>query len=201
MFNVRRGKLVAFMVLTLALIGGAAVPVFAQATSVSTFEELKAAVEKGDEINVTKEIVVTETLVVKEDVTISGGSLKWAPADRSDQKGDQMFKVNEGKTLALKDITLDGNEQGRLINVKGGTVNLENATLQNGSTEKLEQNTSNDQNYSGGAILATENSKVTIGGGQRLGFGLSRRQLQAGTQDYPFGSGVYYQYYVGSLRR
>lgn len=165
MFNVRRGKLVAFLVLTLALIGGAAVPVFAQATSVSTFEELKAAVEKGGEINVTKEIVVTETLVVKEDVTISGGSLKWAPADRSDQKGDQMFKVNEGKTLALKDITLDGNEQGRLINVKGGTVNLENATLQNGSTEKLEQNTSNDQNYSGGAILATGGSTLTITNG------------------------------------
>ena len=158
-----------FMVLALVLVLGKT-PVFA--ASVSNFNELKDAVAVGGEINLTKDITVTETLEIDNTVSISGDSqytLTWAPTDRSDQKGDQMFKVNEGKSLTLSNITLDGDKKGRLINVKGGTVNLENAILQNGSTEKLEQNASNDQNYSGGAILATKGEKqgstVTIKGG------------------------------------
>lgn len=90
-----------------------------------------------------------------------------------------MFKVNEEKTLTLKDITLDGDNQGRLINVKGGTVNLESATLKNGSTEKLEQNANNDQNFSGGAILATSGSKVTITGGKFLNNNTGSKYLDA----------------------
>ena len=158
------------LALVLVLVSGKT-PVFA-ATDVGNFSQLEAEVAKGGEINLTQDITVTETLVIDKNVKISGGTLKWAPAVRSDQKGDQMFKVNEGKTLALKDITLDGDNQGRLINVKGGTVNLENAILQNGSTEKLEQNTNKDQNFSGGAILATKGEKlgstVTIIGGKFL---------------------------------
>ena len=158
------------LALVLVLVSGKT-PVFA-ATEVGSFDELKTEVAKGGEIKLTKDITVTETLVINNNVKISGGTLKWAPADRSDQKGDQMFKVNEGKTLALKDITLDGDNQGRLINVKGGTVNLENAILQNGSTEKLVQNAKSDQNFSGGAILATKGEKqgstVTITGGKFL---------------------------------
>lgn len=131
MFNVRRGKLVAFLVLTLALIGGAAVPVFAQATSVSTFEELKAAVENGGDIVVEGTIDVTETLEIGKEVNISGGSLKLGPNFSS----DEMFRVGKDKKLNLKSITLDGGVldgekagQGRFINVKGGTVNLEYVT-------------------------------------------------------------------------
>lgn len=139
-----------FMVLALVLVLGKT-PVFA--ATVNDFAGLKQAITDGEtSITINGDITVTETLEIKNNVTISGGSLKWAPADRSDQKGDQMFKVNEGKTLALKDITLDGDNQGRLINVKGGTVQLENAILQNGSTEPLKQNANKDQNFSGGAI-------------------------------------------------
>ena len=100
-------------------------------------------------------------------MTISGD-----PKDRpklilvKDFSEDQMFKVPEGKSLTLNDIILDGNKRGRLINVKGGTVTLKMADLQNGSTEPLKPNASNDQNYSGGAILATkgvkQGSTVTI---------------------------------------
>lgn len=156
-----------FMVLALVLVLGKT-PVFA--ANVSDFAGLKAAVNRGDSsITITGDITVTETLEIKNNVSISGGSLKWAPTDRSDQKGDQMFKVNEGKSLTLSNITLDGNKQGRLINVKGGTVDLTNAILQNGSTEKLEQNAKGDQNFSGGAILATkgvkQGSTVIIKGG------------------------------------
>ena len=155
-----------FMVLALVLVLGKT-PVFA-ATEVSDFTRLKNAVETGDSsITITGDITVTETLEIKKDVTISGD-----PKDRpklilvKDFSEDQMFKVPEGKSLTLNDIILDGNKRGRLINVKGGTVTLKMADLQNGSTESLKPNASNDQNYSGGAILATkgvkQGSTVTI---------------------------------------
>ena len=155
-----------FMVLALVLVLGKT-PVFA-ATEVSDFTGLKAAVERGENsITITGNITVTETLEIKKDVTISGD-----PKDRpklilvKDFSEDQMFKVPEGKSLTLNDIILDGNKRGRLINVKGGTVTLKMADLQNGSTESLKPNASNDQNYSGGAILATkgvkQGSTVTI---------------------------------------
>ena len=155
------------MVLALVLVLGKT-PVFA-ATEVSDFAGLKNAVENGGEITLKQNITVTETLEIKNNVTISGD-----PKDRpklilvKDFSEDQMFKVPEGKSLTLNDIILDGNKRGRLINVKGGTVQLENAILQNGSTEPLKPNASNDQNYSGGAILATKNSKVIITGGKFL---------------------------------
>ena len=43
------------------------------ATEVSTFGELKQAVETGGEIVLKKDITVTETLTVNNDVKISGG--------------------------------------------------------------------------------------------------------------------------------
>ena len=154
-----------FMVLALVLVLGKT-PVFA-ATEVSDFTGLKNAVENGGEITLKQNITVTETLEIKNNVTISGD-----PKDRpklilvKDFSEDQMFKVPEGKSLTLNDIILDGNKRGRLINVKGGTVTLKMADLQNGSTEPLKPNASNDQNYSGGAILATkgvkQGSTVTI---------------------------------------
>lgn len=174
----RRSRIyIMILALILVLVSGKT-PVFAETVNVGSFDELQRAITDGKTditINLTQDIDVTETLVIDKDVKISGENqftLKWAPTDRSDQKGDQMFKVNEGKTLALGKITLDGDNQGRLINVKGGTVNLENVILQNGSTEKLEQNAKGDQNFSGGAILATKGEKqgstVTITGGKFL---------------------------------
>ena len=168
MFKERKQNLVVLLALVLALgLVLGKTPAFA--APVSDFAGLKAAVDGSDSsITITGDITVTETLVIDKVVKISGGSLKWAPTERSDQKGDQMFKVNEGKSLTLKEITLDGNSKGRLINVKGGTVNLENVTLKNGTTEFLTENESKDQIYSGGAILATSDSEVTITGGKFL---------------------------------
>ena len=148
-----------FMVLALVLVLGKT-PVFAE--SVRDFAELKKAVEKGENsITITGNITVTETLEIKKDVVISGNPKNRPKIKLADGfSEDQMFKVNEGKSLTLNDIILDGNKRGRLINVKGGTVNLKMADLQNGSTEFIEQNASNDQNFSGGAILATKGEKL-----------------------------------------
>lgn len=158
-----------FVVLALVLVLGKT-PVFAE-TEVSDFAGLKTAVNRGDSsITITGNIIVTETLEIKKDVTISGDPKNRPKLILADGfSKDQMFKVPEGKSLTLNDIILDGKSKGRLINVKGGTVILKMADLQNGSTEPLKQNASNDQNFSGGAILATkgvkQGSTVTIKGG------------------------------------
>lgn len=156
-----------FMVLALVLVLGKT-PVFA-ATEVSDFAGLKAAVENGGEITLKQNITVTETLEIKNNVTISGDPKNRPKLILADGfSKDQMFKVPEGKSLTLNDIILDGKSKGRLINVKGGTVILKMADLQNGSTEPLKQNEKGDQNFSGGAILATKGEKqgstVTIKG-------------------------------------
>lgn len=157
-----------FVVLALVLVLGKT-PVFA--ASVSDFAGLKAAANRGDSsITITGNIIVTETLEIKKDVTISGDPKNRPKLILADGfSKDQMFKVPEGKSLTLNDIILDGKSKGRLINVKGGTVTLKMADLQNGSTEPIKQNEKGDQNFSGGAILATkgvkQGSTVTIKGG------------------------------------
>lgn len=156
-----------FMVLALVLVLGKP-PVFA--ASVSNFNELKDAVAAGGDIQLKNNITVTETLEIKKDVVISGDPKNRPKLILADGfSKDQMFKVPEGKSLTLNHIILDGKSKGRLINVKGGTVILKMADLQNGSTEPLKQNASNDQNFSGGAILATKGEKqgstVIIKGG------------------------------------
>lgn len=156
-----------FVVLALVLVLGKT-PVFA--ASVSDFAGLKAAANRGDSsITITGNIIVTETLEIEKNVTISGDPKNRPKLILADGfSKDQMFKVPEGESLTLNDIILDGKSKGRLINVKGGTVILKMADLQNGSTEPLQKvikNGKDEQNYSGGAILANEGSTVTIKGG------------------------------------
>lgn len=179
-----RSSWIFFVVLGLVLVLGKT-NVFAQATEVRDFNRLKEAVAQGGEIQVTQHITVTESLEVQNNVTISGSKLILGDGFTS----DQMFKVGKNVSLTLKDITLDsiileGEKagQGRFINVKGGTVNLENVILKNGSTEKLkaiEKNGKDEQNYSGGAILATENSTVTIVKGSFEGNNTGTKYLDA----------------------
>lgn len=153
-----------FVVLALVLVLGKT-PVFA-VTEVSDFAGLKAAVENGGEITLKQNITATETLEIEKNVTISGDPKNRPKLILADGfSKDQMFKVPEGKSLTLNDIILDGKSKGRLINVKGGTVILKMADLQNGSTEPLQKvikNGKDEQNYSGGAILANEGSTLTI---------------------------------------
>lgn len=162
MSKIRRRKGLVFLALVLALVWGA-IPVFAEAKTVNNFAELKTAVENPNvtEITINGEIEATKTLEIRRNIKISGGTLKLASTFSS----DQMFKVEENKTLNLKDITLNGNEKGRLIYVDGGTVNLEKAILKNGSTQTFKESTTHQQNYSGGAILSL-NATINIKGGE-----------------------------------
>ena len=145
--------------------------VFAATKDVLTFTQLEDAVtsaQKGDIINVKKDITVTKTLEVKEDITIKSDDKKTLTAKglkMDSVEGCNMFYVSGDKELKLENITLDGANKARLIRANGAKINLNSVTMKNGTTEHLEQTASNDQIYSGGAIFAEKASKIVINGG------------------------------------
>ena len=145
-----------FMVLALVLVLGKT-PVFA--ASVSDFDGLKNAVENGDSsITITGNITVTETLEIKNNVTISGGkTLTAGNLITSDPKSGNIFFVNEGKTLKLDGVTLDGDNKARLIYSNGGKIELKDSTLQNGCPgDKAKANPGGGVFLRGGSLTATD---------------------------------------------
>ena len=144
-----------FMILALVLVLGKT-PVFA--ASVSDFDGLKNAVENGDSsITITGNITVTETLEIKNNVTISGGkTLTAGNLITSDPKSGNIFFVNEGKTLKLDGVTLDGDNKARLIYSNGGKIELKDSTLQNGCPgDKAKANPGGGVFLRGGSLTAT----------------------------------------------
>ena len=140
------------LVLVLVLVSGKT-PVFAATVNVSNFDELKTAVTNGDEIKLTKDITVTDTLVISEDVKISGEGHTLSLPNGFTQ--DQMFKV-DGKALTLNKVTLDGKKQGRLIYSEEGTITLNESTLQNGCPgDKAKANPGGGIFLRGGSLTAT----------------------------------------------
>lgn len=144
-----------FVILALVLVLGKT-PVFA--ASVSDFDGLKNAVENGDSsITITGNITVTETLEIKNNVTISGGkTLTAGNLITSDPKSGNIFFVNEGKTLKLDGVTLDGDNKARLIYSNGGKIELKDSTLQNGCPgDKAKANPGGGVFLRGGSLTAT----------------------------------------------
>lgn len=144
-----------FMILALVLVLGKT-PVFA--ASVSDFDGLKNAVENGDSsITITGNITVTETLEIKNNVTISGGkTLTAGNLITSDPKSGNIFFVNEGKTLKLDGVALDGDNKARLIYSNGGKIELKDSTLQNGCPgDKAKANPGGGVFLRGGSLTAT----------------------------------------------
>ncbi|MBS6524843.1 hypothetical protein AAA081_07680 [Aedoeadaptatus acetigenes] len=96
-----------FVVLALVLVLGKT-PVFA-ATEVSDFAGLKAAVNRGDSsITITGNIIVTETLEIKKDVTISGDPKNRPKLILAD--GFSKDRFAEGGAIKIEDstLTIDG---------------------------------------------------------------------------------------------
>ena len=168
-----RSSWIFFVVLGLVLVLGKT-NVFAQATKVSDFNGLKKAISDGvDNITIRQDITVTESLEIKKDVTISGSSESKLILGNS-FTSDQMFKVNEKASLTLKDITLDGNQKGRLIYSDGGIISLTKAKIQNGFPgNKAEENPGGGIFLRGGSLTATDTNFTgnTPGTNQTLGKG------------------------------
>ena len=148
------------------------VDVFAANKTVSDFAGLKAAITDASvtEITLNGDLIADSTIEITRDIKISGGSIKSAMSGLTgaDIKEGNLFYIKGNHTLTLEDITLDGDNKCRLIRAQGAKLNLNNVIMKNGSTENLQRvdkNGENDQNYSGGAILAEEGSVVTIKGG------------------------------------
>ncbi|MFR1323943.1 MAG: pectate lyase-like adhesive domain-containing protein, partial [Ezakiella massiliensis] len=128
--------------LTLAmLLPMVAVPVKAAPTPVSNFAELKAAIadENVSEITLTSNIILTETLVIS-DKTITINGTGTISADSQVSVADPAANPNVKNTLfAIKNstvtfdgLTLDGNNQNRVIYSEGSELTFSNATITKG---------------------------------------------------------------------
>ncbi len=130
------------ILLTLAMIlPMVAVPVKAAPTPVSNFAELKAAIadENVSEITLTSNIILTETLVIS-DKTITINGTGTISADSQVSVADPAANPNVKNTLfAIKNstvtfdgLTLDGNNQNRVIYSEGSELTFSNATITKG---------------------------------------------------------------------
>lgn len=168
-----------FMILALVLVLGKT-PVFA--ASVSDFNELKAAVAAGGDIQLKNNITVTETLEIKNNVTITGGKiLKAGNLIKEDPNSGNIFYVNEGKSLKLDGVTLDGDNKARLIYSNGGKIELKDSTLQNGCPgDKAKANPGGGVFLRGGSLTATDTDFKNNTPGTTQGLGEGDRDLNGG---------------------
>ena len=115
--------------------------VLAKDKTVSTEEELKQAIESvsdGDTITVSGTIEVNAPLVVKNTVTLTGGSI--VASDTFSSTSGDFTKYNlislqtPEKTLTLKDIILDAKGKTLVVYCNAGKVVVDGATITGGKT-------------------------------------------------------------------
>ena len=113
----------------------------AEDKTVSTEEELKQAIESvsdGDTITVSGTIEVNAPLVVKNTVTLTGGSI--VASDTFSSTSGDFTKYNlislqtPEKTLTLKDIILDAKGKTLVVYCNAGKVVVDGATITGGKT-------------------------------------------------------------------
>ena len=109
-----------------------------KAVDVSNEDELRAAIEQGGDITLTKDIEVKEPLVIDKDVNISG---QWYYILM--QGDDTLMTVNSGNVTLDVDLIAGWNgqynewgnpddvikNQGIALEINGGTVNFENTSV------------------------------------------------------------------------
>ena len=101
-----------------------------KAVNVSNEEELRAAIEQGGDITLTKDIEVKEPIVIDKDVNIRGSSIIM-------QGNKTLMTVNSGNVTLNIDLYAgwDDNDwravknQGIALEINGGTVNFENTSV------------------------------------------------------------------------
>ena len=125
-----------------------------------TFAKAKEFATKNQNI---ENIYVVGTTDVEGEVSLEGTKAKLI---RGESFTDYLLRIGAGKTATLKNILIDGNSENNknieksLIQVDGGTLNIENgATLRNNKIKAIK-----DTATHGGAIYAS-NSTVNMTGG------------------------------------
>ena len=115
--------------------------VLAKDKTVSTEEELKQAIESvsdGDTITVSGTIEVNAPLVVTHTITLTGGSI--VASNNFTSNSNQLADFNlislktAGKTLTLKNITLNANGKSLVVFCNKGKVVVDGATITGGKT-------------------------------------------------------------------
>ncbi|MCD7947695.1 MAG: S-layer homology domain-containing protein [Oscillospiraceae bacterium] len=174
--------LFAFAVACVLIIAGLTLSVHATDLIVSSEADIQSAISSAtsnDIIIIQNDITLSGTLSIPSgaDVTItslSGAETLIIPGGMLSRH----FIVPASATLTLQEIALDGSNSGGGIKVSGGTLNLDDVTIENcyGSYG----------NAYGGAIYAESASSVTINGGSITG----NRAASAGGGIYAISSDV-----------
>lgn len=113
------------------------VDVFAANHPVNDFAELRDAIadaENGDEITVTKNIELTETLVIRgKNITLKANNLLINARDAltTDEVKNTMFVIKDS-SVKFDGLTLSGSEKNRIIYSENSTIELNNASISNG---------------------------------------------------------------------
>lgn len=114
-----------------------AVPVKAAPVNVGTFDDLKAAIanaQDGDTITVTSNIELTETLVIDgKNITLSGNTISIIAKNAltTDEVKNTMFVI-KNSTVKFDGLTLAGNSMNRIIYSENSTIELNNASINDG---------------------------------------------------------------------
>ena len=130
-------KIISILLTLAMLLPMVAVPVKAEAKTVSSFDELKAAIgsaENGDTITVTSNITLTETLVISgKNIIFSANNLFINARDAltTDDVKNTMFVI-KNSTVKFDGLTLAGNSKNRIIYSENSTIELNNASINDG---------------------------------------------------------------------
>ena len=125
------------ILLTLAMIlPMVAVPVKAAPESVGTFGDLKAAIadENVSEITVSSNITLTETILIEnKNITLSGNIsiLATESLTNNNDVKNTMFVI-KNSTVKFDGLTLAGNSKNRIIYSENSTIELNNASINDG---------------------------------------------------------------------
>lgn len=134
----------------------------ANGTDISSIQELKEAIAQNESVNLTQSLTITEEIIIPNTYngiikgnghTLILGSIV-----------ENMF-VSNGATVEFQNITLDGDNKGRLVKANGGTLSFNASKLTKGTTQnfqpKIQENV-NKQNYQGGAIFIDAGATVNL---------------------------------------
>lgn len=154
------GIFILFMLFTLAVPAAA----FAETKAVNNADELQLAVNQGHDVVINADFEINKTIDIP---AAYKGTIK-SEADKKTltlaADTENMFNIRSGSEVSFLNLTLDGNKNGRLMNIGKSKVTIQSGILKNGSTESFKEaavNGVNTQKYNGGAIYA-DHSILTL---------------------------------------
>ena len=131
-----------------------------EASGINSYEALVEAIsgaKDGDTITLAGDISATSTINIDKTITLTGGSISAADEFTG---GSLISLETEGKTLTLGNVTLNANEQARVVYCNAGKIIVNGATITGGKAP--------DGSYIGGVYM-TNASQFEMNSGSITG--------------------------------